>query len=425
MLASSVNELLDEMTERQLEAHRESETIAAERAAATTAQRDAEARARREREQAALEARHQREQAALVAQRESEQAAAEAERERVEAAAEGRRASAADARDALERIEATLEVLATASETIEEGAQDSLQAAAAARERVEQAVRGSIALRETTNAAADVTREISAVADQTRLLALNAAIEAARAGEHGRGFAVVAHEVGELANAAGGAAERVLAHINNVTAESTRVAASIEETSTTLTAVDQATRRIDETAAAQRAAAQESEAILVAASDRLVQIAERRSAPREPIETTVRAVLLAHADNASPVETVTSDLSTTGALVKRVPALKDGPWQIQLFLPGDGTPVRCSATLARQTSTHLGVIFADLTASDQARLDKAIAGHHRSADGQTIETTPHHQPLTDVQTAITEEPGHVANLSERLAELTDREQKPG
>ncbi len=272
VLAASANDLLAEMSRRQAEAERERETAAAEQTAAE-AQRAAERETERRAAAAAeADAARQREALEAEAERRRQDAAAEAERASEAAAAEARRRSAADARAALAQIDTTLGVLTSGSDTINQSTAETVRAAAAARTRVQQAVDSSLALRATTNAAADVTREISGVACQTRLLALNATIEAAQAGEHGRGFAVVAQEVGALADAAGAAADRVLTHIREVSDHCATVAEAIEETSATLASVDEATRRIDDTVGIQRESTAHSEATLTAAIERLVAI---------------------------------------------------------------------------------------------------------------------------------------------------------
>jgi len=273
-LAASVNELLAEMATRQ-------EANERDRAEAAAADAQAEARRAAEREADAkaaqdAEARREAERAALEEESERERllAAQEAEQAGVAAAREARRRSAAAAHEALQEIEQSFAALTRSSDTIDAIAAETVEAAGVARSRVAEAVESSLALQRTTEAAADVTREISAVARRTRLLALNASIEAARAGEQGRGFAVVAADVGQLADEAGLAAERVLGHMAQVDEHGASVVAAVQQTSETLATVDDATHRIEQTVVEQRDSTRQSEETMSCALERIAGAVE-------------------------------------------------------------------------------------------------------------------------------------------------------
>jgi methyl-accepting chemotaxis protein len=71
------------------------------------------------------------------------------------------------------------------------------------------AVEAVAKIQESSSRIADIVGLIEEIAFQTNLLALNAAVEAARAGDAGRGFAVVAAEVRALAGRAGQASKEI------------------------------------------------------------------------------------------------------------------------------------------------------------------------------------------------------------------------
>jgi methyl-accepting chemotaxis protein len=114
---------------------------------------------------------------------------------------------------AMHQMSATAHEVANLAGSTAQGAQESLAALTAANQLFQQTVEAfkvvSVEFNHSSQGVNEVAQSsqkingiidvIQAIAEQTNLLALNAAIEAARAGDQGRGFAVVADEVRSLA----------------------------------------------------------------------------------------------------------------------------------------------------------------------------------------------------------------------------------
>lgn len=94
-------------------------------------------------------------------------------------------------------------------------------------------------LNDAAQSVGEVVNLISDIADQTNLLALNATIESARAGEAGKGFAVVAGEVKNLASQTVKATEQITAKIVEMQSETGAAAEAVRGFADTITKIDE------------------------------------------------------------------------------------------------------------------------------------------------------------------------------------------
>lgn len=111
-----------------------------------------------------------------------------------------------------------------------------------------------------------------------------------------------------------------------------------------------------------------------------VVLPERRAAERIPVAAAVRLWPSEAGDDQIPgVETVTADISITGALVQRRPGLGSDELAMELRFGPDPAPISCHAQPVRETPTHVGLKFVDMPEPDRARLAGIIFRYQRAA----------------------------------------------
>lgn len=108
-----------------------------------------------------------------------------------------------------------------------------------------------------------------------------------------------------------------------------------------------------------------------------VQLPERRAAERFHVGALARISPSAGAEHAEDIEATAANVSTGGVLIERPAGLGDGPgFRLELVLEDDPAPIRCAATVVRQTPTHVALKFTDIADADRIRLAGVI--RHRA-----------------------------------------------
>jgi methyl-accepting chemotaxis protein len=139
--------------------------------------------------------------------------------------------AAGDVSGSVQSVAAGSDEMGASIREIAQNANDAAQVASSA-VGVAQSTNDTVAKLGTSSAEiGDVVKVITAIAEQTNLLALNATIEAARAGDAGKGFAVVASEVKDLAQETARATEDISRRVETIQADTSSAVDAIGEIS--------------------------------------------------------------------------------------------------------------------------------------------------------------------------------------------------
>ena len=156
----------------------------------------------------------------------------------------------------------------------------------------------------------EVTRVITAIAEQTKLLALNATIEAARAGDAGRGFAVVASEVKELARVTSNATDEIGNRVAAIQTDTQGAVEAIEGIGETINRIHDIQNTIATAVEEQTATSNEIGRSLTEAATGTSEIAENISGLAEATHGT--------ADGADSTQGSAAELSIMAADLQRL-----------------------------------------------------------------------------------------------------------
>ncbi|HUA45306.1 MAG TPA: PilZ domain-containing protein [Solirubrobacteraceae bacterium] len=111
-----------------------------------------------------------------------------------------------------------------------------------------------------------------------------------------------------------------------------------------------------------------------------VVLPERRAAERIPLAAAVRLSPVGPGDDQNAgIDTITADISITGALVERRPGRWPQELAMEIRFDPDPAPIACHAEPVRTTPTHIGLKFVDMPEPDRARLAGIIFRYQRAA----------------------------------------------